>query len=217
VVGRIEGLIRSPLIPAKAGIQSRLPPRVAWNRQLQYIRLTVVGEITLLDQKKLSLLARGDPGELNVHLSLIEKEIEIQGTKTKAYCHYLPPDANGRIGVARLAEFMRGCAVEYAVPRDKIAQAKARDDKFGQSNSLVTLYEIAKRTFTHLEKSGEGGELLVFLLAERFLKLPQVLCKMDLKTASGVHFHGCDGVYAQIDGDKLILYWGESKSRFRKS
>jgi hypothetical protein len=103
------------------------------------------------------------------------------------------------------------CAVEYAIPREKIEKAKARDEKYGQSNALIALFEIAKQTFTHLKNSGEGSELLVFLLAERFLKLPQVLCKMDLKTASGVHFHGCDGVYAQIDGDKLALYWGGSR------
>src|SRR4051812_3915153 len=65
---------------------------------------------------------------------------------------------------------------------------------------------------TDLAKTGEGGEMLLFLLAERFLGLPHVLCKMDLKTDSRVHYHGADGVYADVADDGHIkLYWGESK------
>ncbi|RCH05463.1 hypothetical protein CSC36_3509 [Pseudomonas aeruginosa] len=54
--------------------------------------------------------------------------------------------------------------------------------------------------------------MLLFLLAERFLKLPQILCKMDLKTDTRVHYHGADGVYAGVTAEgTLKLYWGESK------
>ena len=54
--------------------------------------------------------------------------------------------------------------------------------------------------------------MLLFLLAERFLRLPQVLCKMDLKTDTRMHYHGADGVYAGLsDTGTLKLYWGESK------
>jgi hypothetical protein len=52
----------------------------------------------------------------------------------------------------------------------------------------------------------------LFLLAERFLKLPQILCKMDLKTDTRMHYHGADGVYAGVTADGILkLYWGESK------
>ena len=54
--------------------------------------------------------------------------------------------------------------------------------------------------------------MLLFLLAERFLKLPQILCKMDLKTDERMHYHGADGVYAGVTADGILkLYWGESK------
>ncbi len=54
--------------------------------------------------------------------------------------------------------------------------------------------------------------MLLFLLAERFLKLPQILCKMDLKTDTRMHYHGADGVYASVTPEgTLKLYWGESK------
>jgi len=50
------------------------------------------------------------------------------------------------------------------------------------------------------------------VLAERFLQLPQILCKMDLKTDTRMHYHGADGVYAGLTPDGLLkLYWGESK------
>ncbi len=54
--------------------------------------------------------------------------------------------------------------------------------------------------------------MLLYLLAERFLGLPQILCKMDLKTDSRMHYHGADGVYASVTEEGLLkLFWGESK------
>lgn len=54
--------------------------------------------------------------------------------------------------------------------------------------------------------------MLLFMLAERFLKLPQILCKMDLKTDGRLHYHGADGVYAGVTSEGVLkLYWGESK------
>ena len=43
------------------------------------------------------------------------------------------------------------------------------------TEAVAALVERAKRSFTDLAKTGEGGEMLLFLLAERFLKLPQIL------------------------------------------
>jgi hypothetical protein len=64
-----------------------------------------------------------------------------------------------------------------------------------------------------LERSGEGGELLLFALAEKLLRLPQLICKMSLKTNTRMHIHGADGLHAGVDDEtgKLVLYWGESK------
>ena len=112
----------------------------------------------------------------------------------------------------RLAEFMRNAVADYAIPRSKLAEAKARDTKYNSTEALTALVEQARRSFTDLAKTGEGGEMLLFLLAERFLKLPQILCKMDLKTDTRMHYHGADGVYAGVtDQGMLKLYWGESK------
>ncbi|KFJ53446.1 Domain of uncharacterised function (DUF1837) [Bordetella bronchiseptica] len=107
---------------------------------------------------------------------------------------------------------MRNAVVDYAIPRSKLADAKARDHRFNSTEAVAELVERAKRSFTDLANTGEGGEMLLFLLAERFLKLPQILCKMDLKTDTRMHYHGADGVYAGVTPEGVLkLYWGESK------
>ncbi|HVA89825.1 MAG TPA: DUF1837 domain-containing protein, partial [Chloroflexota bacterium] len=154
----------------------------------------------------------GDPEALDVHLALIERDVLIDGHSVKIHCHCLTVDGNGRVQPRRLAEFMRNAVADYAIPRSKLAEAKARDLKYHSTEAVTALVEQARRSFTDLAKTGEGGEMLLFLLAERFLKLPQILCKMDLKTDTRMHYHGADGVYAGVANDGMLkLYWGESK------
>ena len=154
----------------------------------------------------------GDPDAVEIHLTLVERDVVIDDHLVKIHCHCLSVDGNGRIQPNRLAEFMRNAVVDYAIPRSKLATAKARDIKFNSTEAVGELVERAKRSFTDLANTGEGGEMLLFLLAERFLKLPQILCKMDLKTDARMHYHGADGVYAGVTSEgTLKLYWGESK------
>jgi hypothetical protein len=154
----------------------------------------------------------GNAEALDVHLTLVERDVLIEGHSVKIHCHCLAVDANGRIQLRRLAEFMRNAAADYALPRSKVAEAKARDARFKSTEAVAELVERAKRSFTDLAKTGEGGEMLLFMLAERFLKLPQILCKMDLKTDDRLHYHGADGVYAGVTPEGVLkLYWGESK------
>lgn len=155
---------------------------------------------------------RGNPEALDVHLTLVERDVLIDGHLVKIHCHCLTVDGNGKVQPHRLAEFMRNAVVDYAIPRSKLAEAKARDVKYNSSEAVTALVERAKRSFTDLAKTGEGGEMLLFLLAERFLNLPQILCKMDLKTDSRMHYHGADGVYAGVTSEGILkVYWGESK------
>lgn len=154
----------------------------------------------------------GDPDALDVHLELVDRDLTINGCLVKVHCHCLTIDGNGRVQPRRLAEFMRHAIADYAIPRSKMDAARKRDAEFKSSEAVAALVEEARRSFTDLAKTGEGGEMLLFLLAERFLKLPQILCKMDLKTDTRMHYHGADGVYAGItDTGILKLYWGESK------
>lgn len=154
----------------------------------------------------------GDPQALDVHLELIERDVTIDGLLVKIHCHCLTVDGNGRVEPYRLAAFMRNAVADYAISRTKLENAKDRDAKYKSTEAVAGLLEEARRSFTDLAKTGEGGEMLLFLLAQRFLKLPQILCKMDLKTDRRMHYHGADGVYAGLTDDGVLkLYWGESK------
>ena len=107
---------------------------------------------------------------------------------------------------------MRNSIADYAIPRTKLDAARKRDHRFKSSAAVAELHNQACSTFTDVRNTGEGGEMLLFLLTERFLRLPQVLCKMDLKTDFRMHYHGADGVYAGLSDTGLLkLYWGESK------
>ncbi|SFI05908.1 HamA C-terminal domain-containing protein [Methylobacterium brachiatum] len=168
--------------------------------------------LSTINASVLEAAVTGNPEALEVHLAIVERDILIEGHTVKIHCHCLAVDGNGRIQLRRLAEFMRNAAVDYALPRSKVAEAKARDAKFNSTEAIAELVERAKRSFTDLAKTGEGGEMLLFMLAERFLRLPQILCKMDLKTDDRLHYHGADGVYAGVTVEGVLkLYWGESK------
>lgn len=154
----------------------------------------------------------GDPEELDVHLQLVERNVSLENCAARLHCHCLTVDGNGRVKPERLAEFMRNTIVDYAIPKSRMGEARARDAKYKSGSAVAALHHEAIGTFTDLSNSGEGGEMLLYLLAERFLKVPQVLCKMDLKTDSHMHYHGADGVYASVNEDGILkLFWGESK------
>lgn len=157
-------------------------------------------------------IVSGDPEELGVHLQLVQRDVLVKDCVARLHCHCLTVDGNGRVKPERLAEFMRNSIIDYAVPKSRLDDARARDARFKSGSAVAALHHEAIGTFTDLANSGEGGEMLLFLLAERFLKVPQVLCKMDLKTDSHMHYHGADGVYASVNEDGLLrLFWGESK------
>jgi hypothetical protein len=157
-------------------------------------------------------IASGDPEELEVHLQLIERDVALGECAARLHRHCLTVDGNGRVKPERLAEFMRNAIVDYAIPKSRLEEARARDAKYKSASAVTALHHEAVGTFTDLSNTGEGGEMLLYLLAERFLKVPQVLCKMGLKTDSRVHYHGADGVYASVNDDGLLkLFWGESK------
>ncbi|MGA0546900.1 HamA C-terminal domain-containing protein [Brevundimonas sp. VNH65] len=166
-------------------------------------------ELSQITYDDLHAALTGSPEILGVHLDLVERDIEIDGHSVRIHCHCLTVDANGRVQPKRLAAFMRNVVADYAIPRSKLAAAKKRDVEFNSTEAVAGLLEQAKRSFTDLTKTGEGGEMLLFLLAERYLGIPQILCKMDLKTDARMHYHGADGVYAGITDDGILkLYWG---------
>lgn len=155
---------------------------------------------------------RNASAKIETHLICLERDIKLSQTKTKLHCYFLPVDANGRIRMKPLAEFLRDQIINYAIPRKTIQETLEQAKETGSADAFSNLHERAKRLFTHLAKSGEGGELLLFAMAESLFGITQIICKMALKTSTSMHYHGADGVYAEARPDGgLNLYWGESK------
>jgi len=157
-------------------------------------------------------LLRSEPHSLDAYFGEISASSFLPSTNSRVHCHYLKIDGNKSPRVGALAERLARELVNYSIPRSSIEAAKAADA--GQDTKhTVALYRKANRLFTDLEKTGEGGELLLYLMAETYLQLPQLFCKMPLKTSSQMHFHGADGIHGAYDPstDTLAVYWGESK------
>lgn len=161
----------------------------------------------------LARLARGTPTDLSALLHDVERHVVVDGTNITAHCHCLTLDGNGRPRIKDLVEAVAEHVLDYAIPRSEYRAAREEADLSGSSQKVVRLHTRARTLFTDLMKSGEGGELLLFALAEKLLQLPQLICKMSLKTNTRMHIHGADGLHAGVDErtGKLLLYWGESK------
>lgn len=161
----------------------------------------------------LKCLARGEAGDFGALLHDVERHAVVDGTRITAHCHCIRLDGNGRPRVEALVEAVAEHVLDYAIPRREYREAQEEAARTGSSQKVVRLHSKARRLFTDLLKSGEGGELLLFALAEKLLRLPQLICKMSLKTNDRMHIHGADGLHAGVDEEtgKLLLYWGESK------
>jgi len=157
-------------------------------------------------------IARGEPSDLLSDLVALEAHAEMGGTRAQTHCYALALDGMGWPRAGLLVDTVCSLVIEYAIPRSKIREA-VESCNSGHLGPIQRLAAEARSLFTHLNQTGEGGELLLFCLAELVLGFPQVMAKMHLKTAPAVHYHGADGVHASVDPEtgKLCLWWGESK------
>lgn len=158
-------------------------------------------------------LARGSPSDLDAFFHVIKTDVAVGSTSATCHFHCIQLDGNGRPRIEALVAHLLHHLLDYSIPRRRISEAFADHTATKSTFKIAKLLNEAKTLFSKLAKSGEGGELILFLMAERFLKLPQLICKMNLKTSTQMHFHGADGLHAGVDtaSGRLCLYWGESK------
>lgn len=160
----------------------------------------------------LQQLVRDEADTLDAYLHHLAPEATINGTRATYRNYFVACERGGRPRVDKLARKLATHIVEYCIPRTRIAEALDAMERRRTVAPLARLQDEARSLFTHLTTSGEGGELLLYLLLEAVLGIPQVLCKMPLKTSAEMHIHGADGVHAAATGDGgLAVYWGESK------
>lgn len=162
--------------------------------------------------KALQRLARDKDRSLEPYLVDVGEIKVLDDTSANCRCHFVRLDAQDRPRVAALIDMLVDQIVDYCIPRSRIDEAMDHMVHTGSTAKVIQLQREAKALFTTLQTSGEGGELLLYALLEIALGVPQILCKMSLKTNANVHYHGVDGVHAQALPDgKLAVYWGEAK------
>ena len=175
---------------------------------------TIVSNLEPRDlDSRIEELLRHDGGEFDTFVVSVERDIPVANTRARVHCNILSLDGNGTPRTKDLARWLSFHVIDYAIPRRQIADAKASDAAHNSTRRVAELKAKAARLFTRLAKTGEGGELLLYILAQSQLRLPQLFCKMPHKTSPNVHIHGTDGIHVGVDpaNGRLILYWGESK------
>jgi hypothetical protein len=151
--------------------------------------------------------------DLSHVLTTVTTHHAIDATKALAHCHHIALDGSC---LPRLQDFTNEIAewvLDYVIPRTKLMTAQSSDNTERRLKE-ARLRREAIDTFKTSGISGEQGEMLLFVLSESLLHLPQLLCKMDLKTDHDMHFFGVDGVHCGADSadpDRLAVYWCESK------
>ncbi|NVM22141.1 MAG: DUF1837 domain-containing protein [Desulfobacterales bacterium] len=103
--------------------------------------------------------------------------------------HAVKADGNGRPQVGQLVRTLCNMTLDYCIPRKQIAKAIEYLEKTGSTQRINALSNEARSLFTDIGNTGEGGELLLFILTESILGYPQAISKMALKTSSQMHCH----------------------------
>ena len=164
-------------------------------------------------ESALNSLLVNSKGEINSRIENVCFGLNIPNTQAKGYCYFLKSDGNGNLRLKDLIEYIDTKLVEYAIPKKEIDAAAKYLAETNSPSKILQLRKKASALFTDLAKTGEGGEILLYILIQEFLKFPQLISKMSLKTSGQVHYHGADGVHVSYDThtDSLNLYWGEAK------
>lgn len=173
---------------------------------------TITPALPTILQEVLESKARGS--ELDLASCMVRTQQENTLDTTKATCHlyHVKLDGNRRPMVLDLIRVAAHSLVDYTIPRSRAEQALQESHVSKSAVPLARLVEEARSLFVTSPLTGEGGELLLFLLAEKVLRLPQLFSKMSLKTSSQHHFNGTDAIHAGVnESGRLALYWGEAK------
>jgi hypothetical protein len=164
-------------------------------------------------EKAIDSLLLKTKGEIYTRIEKIAVDVDVDETSAKCYCYCLKMDGNNNLRMEDLVDFIDAKIIDYAIPKKKIDLARKEFVETGSTAAISILRKQAVELFTNLKKTGEGGELLLYILTLEILKIPQLISKMSLKTSGELHYQGSDGVHVKYEAtdNTLNLYWGESK------
>lgn len=157
-------------------------------------------------------------GRHGIGVRLAQLEVVETGLPAFSATFLYPRFRQEKVLVDELCEKLVSRVTSFCMTREDRRLAKAEDAESEYETAATdTLNARARRLFIQATKSssrsGEGGELLLFILAEEYLKAPLLVSKMRLKTNTQMPVHGSDGIHAAWDSKAgaMVLYFGESK------
>jgi len=163
-------------------------------------------------QEAIRQLVRGSWADIESSLVTYGEPTTLTDTQSTVRCHFLRSNANGDPRLQTLVEQLADQIIDYCIPRKEI-EAIEKLPQNRKSTKYAHLYRESTGLFTQTQvTTGEGAELLLYVLLEKGLQVPQILNKMSLKTSTEMQYHGADGVHAKfLDNGDLAVYWGEAK------
>ena len=171
-----------------------------------------------LGQQLACLLGNFD--ELSPRIRHLNYNTDACGDRIEVRCNYISFRDDAPT-VDDFVDVISDHIVPFCLPRKEIREAQdelANGDHVKAGRIMRALSERARRLFMKAKRgsgrSGEAGEIALYILNEWVLTAPQIVSKMYLKTNNNMPVHGTDGIHARYDEakKKLYLYWGESKA-----
>lgn len=162
----------------------------------------------------------GDFSKLAPRIRQLTLDTAECGEKIEVRCSYIS-FRDGHPTFQNFIETIADHIIPFCLPRSEIRaaqQALTAGDHVAAGRIMIQLCNRANSLFIKAKKgshrSGEAGEILLYMLTEWLLHAPQIVSKMYLKTNNQMPVYGTDGIHARFDDatKKLHLYWGESKA-----
>lgn len=161
-----------------------------------------------------------DWSALSTRIRTAEHDVTTDHDHLTLRLHY-PALRNGQATIDDLVKTISLYLTHFSLPRKQVqdvysAQAEMKTD-FERHQAISRLEQEARSLFIRAretsQRTGEAGELLLYLLTEWLLDAPQIIAKMSLKTNAQMPVHGSDGIHIRYDTKlgRLIFYSGEAK------
>lgn len=157
-------------------------------------------------------------GRRNVDARIKKCSVHEEGLPLVSAHFLYPAFKGGKPSVSELVKMLMREITGFCATKLQRRRAKEKDRQSTyDARETEDLADWAKALFIKTKesssRSGEGGELLLYVFIEHYLKAPLVLSKMRLKTSPSMPVHGADGVHAMWDedGERLTMFFGESK------
>ena len=156
---------------------------------------------------------------LGARLRSLDHEVRTTCSRFTVRLHY-PTFREAAATVHELVGVATRYLARFCLPRSELQAVYDRKDQLAGEDLHEALTEIDRRARdvfiragAATGRSGEAGELLLYLLTEWILGAPQIVAKMSLKTSAAMPVHGSDGIHAKYlpETGQLVIYSGEAK------